>query len=174
MLADLPTIEIVGSEELQKRLEGIERATRGDRLVEPWERATEVVMRAAEEKAPNWRGVLKNSIDQEVILGGAGGGEVYPGAPLRGVTREDITGVVYSDEFYAPFQERGTDPYFPNVDALEEWADDHDITAYGLALIISGRGITPRKFFEEALIESEDAVFDLIGEAIAEIMEKPY
>lgn len=174
MLEPHVAVEIEGSEELQLRLEGIDRNLRGDRLVEPWERVVEFVVATAREYAPRWLGALYGSINGEVILGGAGGGGVYPKAPLRGVTREDITGVIYSDEFYAPFQERGTEPYFPSLEGLKEWAEDHDISPYYVATLIAERGIRPIKFFERAITEREDLIFDLIGRVIAEIMEEEY
>jgi len=169
-------VELKGSEELQRRLEGIERALRGDRLVEPWQRAVELIGASAVEKAPDWEGRLRASINYEVILGGPGEGGVYgePGTRLRGVEREDITGVVYTDVFYGPFQERGTDPYFPNLEALELWAEEHGKSAFEVALAISERGIIPLKFFEGALLENEDAVVELIDEVVARVMEQEY
>ena len=149
--------EIHGDEETRRSLEGIVRATRGDRLREPWERAVEFIASAVRDLVPEFQGVLKSSIDDQVVLEGT-----------------DITGMVYSDTLYAPFQERGADPYWPNIEALEDWADAHDTTAYVVARAIATRGLIPLKFAERALEQEENLVWDLIGDAIAQIIEAEY
>lgn len=160
MLAELPTIELIGDEELQRKLEGIRKNLRGDRLVEPWERVVEYVaneVRDIVREDVYWRGQLLGSIAEEVLHMGS-----------------EVTGVIYSDEFYAPFQERGTDRYFPNVEALEEWAEDHDVSPYIVALAISRRGLQPKKFMERGLKEQETMILELVGNVVAEIMEQEY
>lgn len=149
--------EITGDEEARRALVGVDRNLRGDRLREPWERATELTALEVRERVPHWRGHLLASIDEEVLQ-----------------EEDEILGVVYSDLFYTPFQERGTGPYFPNVDALEEWAADHDTDPWTVALAIFYRGIVPLKFFEQGLTESEQMIFDLIGHAVGEIVETGY
>lgn len=154
------TIELVGDEEAQRKLEGIRANLRGDRLVEPWERVVEYVadkVRDIVREDVYWRGTLFGSIKGDVLVEG-----------------DEISGIVYSDEFYAPFQERGTDPYFPNIEALEEWAEDHDISPFLVALAISDRGIRPVKFMERGLREQETVILELVGNVVAEIMEMEY
>jgi len=150
-------LEITGDEATRRSLEGIVRATRGDRLREPWERAVDLISMAVWNYAPYWRGELRASIAEEVIVEG-----------------DEIAGVVYSDLFFAPFQERGTAPYWPNVEALWAWADAHDISPYLVARAIANRGLLPLKFFERALTENENEVWALIDNAIAEIIEAEY
>lgn len=161
MLAELSiVIELIGDEEVQRALEGIRANLRGDRLVEPWERVVEYVANAVRDIVREdvyWRGRLLGSIEGEVIVLG-----------------DEITGVIYSDETYAPFQERGTDPYFPNIEALEEWAEDHDISPFLVARAISRRGLEPKKFMERGLKEQEEAILGLVGDVVAEIMETEY
>ena len=70
--------------------------------------------------------------------------------------------------------ERGVGPYWPNIDNLERWAIDHGGTAYGLALWISTHGLPALKYAEAAILEEENQIVELIGEAIAEIMEAKY
>ena len=154
------TIELIGDEEAQLRLQGIRANLRGDRLVEPWERVVEYVadrVREIVREDVYWRGSLLGSIEGEVLVLG-----------------DEITGIVYSDEKYAPFQERGTEPYFPNVEALEEWAEDHDISPFLVALAISRRGLEPKKFMERGLREQEANILELVGDVVAEIMEAEY
>lgn len=159
-MSEIITIELIGDEEAQRALEGVRANLRGDRLVEPWERVVEYVASAVRDIVREdvyWRGKLHGSIEGEVLVLG-----------------DEITGVIYSDEFYAPFQERGTDPYFPNVEALEEWAEDHDISPFLVALAISRRGLEPKKFMERGLKEQEATVLELVGDVVAEIMEAEY
>jgi hypothetical protein len=160
VLAELLTIELIGDEKVQRALEGIRENLRGDRLVEPWERVVEHVANAVRDIVRQdvyWRGRLYGSIEGEVLALG-----------------DEITGIVYSDELHAPFQERGTEPYFPNIEALEEWAEDHDISPFLVARAISQRGLEPKKFMERGLREQEETILELVGNIVAEIMEMEY
>lgn len=157
MLEPHITIELKGDEELLRVLEGIRKNLRGDRLIEPWERMTEMVATSAREKAPHDLGYLLAGINEEVIVEG-----------------DEIIGVVYNDIFYAPFQERGTGRYFPNLEALEEWAERHDTTPWVVALAIDRRGIIPIKFFEQAILVNKEEIVDLVGSVVIEIMEEEY
>lgn len=154
------TIELIGDVEAQRALEGIRRNLRGDRLVEPWERVVEYVADAIRDIIKGdayWQGGLLGSIEGEVLHSG-----------------DEISGIIYSDEFYAPFQELGRDPYFPNVEALEEWAEDHDMSAYYIATRIAERGLLPKKFMERGLREQEETILGLVGDVVAVIMEAEY
>jgi len=151
------SIELEGDEELLRRLAGIGRALKGDRLIEPWERMTEMVATSERDRAPHDLGFLLASINEDVIVEG-----------------DEITGVVYTDMFHAPFQERGTEPYFPNLEALEEWAERHDTTAWVVAMAIARRGIIPLKFAELSILENQEEIVDLVGSVVIDIMEKEY
>lgn len=151
------TIEIEGAKELIRVLEGVNRDLKGDRLLEAWERMVEMIGSSAREYAPFDLGYLFASIMEEVL-------EVADG-PL---------GVIYSDLPYAPFQERGTDPYFPNLYALEDWADRHGMSAWSVAIAILARGVPAKKFFEQSLLENQDEAFELVGNFIAGILQEEY
>lgn len=150
-------MEIKGSEALLRRLTGVHRKLKGDRLTEPWQRAVELVADSARGFAPRWQGDLAAGIEEEILVEG-----------------EDILGVIYDDEFYAPFQEFGTREYWPNIDAITDWADDHGVSPYVVARSIHNRGVPEIKFFERALEENVEAIGDLIGDAVAVILMEEY
>jgi len=149
--------ELVGSNKLLRLLTGVNRNLKGGRLRDAWEELTEMINIEARGNAPYSEGDLLISIEDEVL-----------------VSDDVITGVVFSDVLYAPFQERGTDVYFPNVDALEDWARLHGKTAWSVALSILGRGVPARKYFELTLVENEDEIVRLVGGVVAEILEREY
>jgi len=155
--ADHITVEIDGAEELISELARIDKDLSGAKALEVYERVVELVAGDARDRAPHDLGYLTAGIDEEV-----------------GLVEGDPAGLVFTDIYYAPFQERGTDPYFPNLEALEEWAERHDTTAWVVAMAILRRGLVPKKFFEEALTENVDDIYSYIGEGVAEIMEKEY
>lgn len=160
MLVEHLAIELIGREEVQRALEGTRANLRGDRLVEPWERVVEYVSDKVREiirQDVYWRGQLHGSIEGEVLVLG-----------------DEITGVVYSDEFYAPFQERGTNPYWPDQEALEEWAEDHDVSPFVVARAIADRGLEPKKFMELAFWEQGATILELVGDVIATVIEQEY
>jgi len=150
-------IKIQGSEELQKKFERIEKDLTGQRLFDAWVSAVELLAIGARQYVPNDLGYLLASIEEEVIQ-----------------QDEGYIGAVFSDLPYAPFQERGTDAYFPNLEALEEWAERHNTTAWVVAMAIRARGVLDRRFFERSLFEGEDDVFSLIGESVGQIIEREY
>jgi len=151
------TIELIGAQTLEEKLERLAELQKQGRMKEAFERAVEFLSDTVSTKAPDWNSDLRTSFDEEV-----------------GLIGEDMAGIVYSDKVYAPFQERGTAPYWPNLDNIEAWALAHGMTAYGLALLIAARGIVPLRYAEESLLEEENQIVELIGEAIAEIMEGSY
>jgi hypothetical protein len=156
-------IEIKGTEELRREFKRIEKDLTGKRLHEAWVNATELLSGGARHYAPNDLGYLLASILEEVIQQG-----------------EDLSGVVYSDvqaadgRFYAPIQERGTGTYFPNLEALEEWAERHGTTAWRVAMAIQARGVPAVRFFEKSLQENVNGVFSLIGDSVGQIIEREY
>lgn len=150
-------VELLGSQQLQSLLASVNPNLTGGRLMDAWEDVVELLNIAVRGAAPYDLGYLIASIDDEVIL-----------------DQGEITGVVFSDLFYTPFQERGTTPYWPNIDALEDWAIRHGTTAYVVARAIATRGIIPLKYFEQALMDSEDEIVQLVGQVVAEILEREY
>jgi len=157
MPTTLFTIEVVGAKKAQEHFEKVRAGLRGDRLIEPWQRAVELLRDAVSIGAPYWHGDLQASINEEVIQ-----------------EEGELTGVVFSDLFKAPILERGTAPYWPNIDALEEWALEHETTAFVVARYISDNGIKAYKYFEKALEDNKDEVHGLIGDYVARIIEKGY
>lgn len=151
------TIEIEGAKELLRVIEGVDRGLKGNRLREAWERMVEMIGSSAREYAPFDLGYLLASIMEEVL-------EID----------DELVGVIYSDLPYAPFQERGTDPYFPNLFALEDWADRHGMSAWSVAMAILARGVPAKKFFERSLLENQDEVFELVGNFVAELLQEEY
>ena len=157
MSIPIVTIELIGAQTLQEKLVRLAELQKAGRMKEAFERAVEYLSETVSDKAPDWLSNLKTSFEEEV-----------------GIVGQDMAGIVYSDEIYAPFQERGVAPYWPNIDNLEDWAIDHGGTAYGLALWISTMGIPALRYAEAALLEEENQIVELVGEAIAEIMEGAY
>ena len=152
-------VELLGSEEIQKRLGGLGNL-KGQRLKDAWEEMSSMVASAASDKVSEdvyWRGDLLGSIDHEVIVEG-----------------DEISSIIFADEPYAPFQERGVEPYWPNIDALEDWAADHGLTGYAVARAISVTGLEAQWFFRDTLLELEEDIVGKVGQVITEIMEKEY
>jgi len=150
-------IAITGDKKVAEEIARVRADLKGDRFIEPWERVVEMVATSARGYVPHWHGRLLASIEEEVFQ------------------KEDETiGVIYSDEFYAPPLERGTKPYFPNFEALEEWAEDHDTTTWIVAMAILTRGVLPLEFFKKSLVENADEAFQMIGEAVGQIIEGGY
>lgn len=156
MTIPILTVELIGKDSLVEKLKLIEELSKYNRMQEAWKTMVEIVAGTARAKAPYWRGDLAVSIEEEVRMDG-----------------ENMIGEVFTDLFYAPFQERGTDPYFPNVDNLIPWAGSTK-AAWGVALAIATRGLIPRKFFEKALLQEETTITGLVGDVVAEIMEGKY
>ncbi len=157
MKEDSPiTITLVGTSEALRYLTSLRKNLQPTRLTALWEEVTDLVRQEAEDKAPNWKGGLSAGIASAV--------SIDPKA-------SDIIGIVYSDTFYAPYQELGRDPFFPNLDAITEWATDKGLSPYLVAKIISRRGLKPKEFFKGALEEHEDEVIKLIGGGVVQIFE---
>jgi len=150
-------VEITGDEELAAELYRINSELKGQRLEDLWVSAIEVVSEPVREQVPRDLGYLAASIEEEVVH-----------------QEDDIVGVIYSDSHYAAPQERGTDPYFPNLDALEDWAERHDTTAWVVALAIQRRGLIPTNYLKDPLEQRADEVFEIIGEGVGVIIEGGY
>ena len=146
-------ITLEGLQPLLDKLKFLEDLKQSGHMQDAWQSMTELVEMAVRDKAPYWLGDLRASFDSESGLDGA-----------------DFYGLVFSDEVYAPYQEQGTNPFFPNLDAIEDWAVAHGMTAWELALIINARGIIGLKYAEESLIQEEANIIGLVGDAIAYIM----
>lgn len=157
MSIELITVEITGDAETAAELQRINSDLSGERLEDLWRSAVEVVSEVVRERVPRDLGYLAGSIEEEIIY-----------------VDEDIAGTIYSDRFYAPFQERGTDPYFPNVDALEDWAERRGLSVYVVCRAIASRGLEPRRYMTGPLEEKADEVFELIGGGVGQVIEGGY
>ena len=158
-------IELLGSEAVQALLADLQNLT-GPQKRDAWEEMAALVAAKVREdsrtypalpRTPEWRGDLIASIDHVIIVEG-----------------DDISAVIFSDQPYAAVQERGTDPYWPDIDALEPWAADKGYSAFAVARAISMSGIEAKWFFKDALEQSEDEIVSRVGQVIAEVMEKEY
>ena len=155
------TIELLGSQQVQAML-GQLAGLKGQRLKDAWEEMAELVETSARDKAPDWQGYLQESIKHEIIVAG-----------------DDIAAVIFSDRYYAPFQERGTPPATAGgprslLEGIEPWALDKGYSPFAVARAIALSGLEAKKFFEGALIENEDTIVGTVGQVITEIMEKEY
>ena len=151
-------VELLGDEEILKKFEELSEFHKSGRLEEAWERVIELVADAARDLAPEWERTLLSSIEEGEIL----------------IDGENVEGEVYTDSPYAAAQERGTDPYFPNLDNIADWAEDHDMSPWALALAIAANGLPERQFMENALTENELEIVELIGQAIGQVLEERY
>lgn len=152
-------IELLGSKQVQKQLAQIKRRlSSGTRMKDAFESAGELVAMDARDLAPEWRRDLYASIDNETIK-----------------DTDGFVAVVFSDREYAPPHERGTDAYWPQWSvSFIDWCRDHGMNPMYVARLIASRGLNPLKFFEQALRDDEDKIVELIGQAVADIVERTY
>ena len=157
-MREILTVEITGDKALLKKFRGTAAALKGPRMVELWERASELLRDAVVDMVPQWRRVLYTSIDEEPIQ----------------VQGDTMLATIYSDEVYAAVQERGTAPYWPNIDNIEAWALDHGMTAYVAARAIANSGVPATQYGLQALQDNAEAIFELTDEAVGMILEMEY
>jgi len=157
MTIPILTVELIGKDTLVEKLKLLEELSKYNRMQEAWEMMVELLAGTARSEAPyGVTGKLSASIEEEVRMDAG-----------------NMIGEVFSDLFYAPFQETGRDPFFPNVDNLVDWAGSRQ-AAWGVALAIATRGIIPQEFFQKALLAEETTITGLVGDVIVEIMEGAY
>lgn len=149
--------DLKGDEEVVQTLYTARELEKNARVKDAFEAAALLVLLAVQDNAPRWLGFLAASFDSEV-----------------GVVEEEPAAMVYTDIFQAPVHERGTDPYWPNIDNLEPWAADHGTTAFKVAAAIATRGIKKLKYGEESLRDLENEIVDLLGSAIGQVLEGNY
>lgn len=157
MTIGIVSLELTGNQTLEDKLLRLEELTQRGRLKEAWERMVELLGMTVRATAPAFDRDLIASFDEEV-----------------GMQDGEIAGTVFSNLVYAPFQERGTGPYFPNLDNIREWAEAKGGTAFGLALYIAEHGLKPTRYAERSLLQEENEIVALVGEVIAEILEESY
>ena len=156
---DALKIEIKGLKELQRKAEQMTRDLHGPPMLEAMRRATLVVQRAAKINAPVSDGRLRASITPEV----------------RAQARE-VVGVVGTNVKYAPYVEFGTRPHWPPFgpdSSLARWSHLHGIeNPYLVARGIAAHGTKAVKFLERAVTDNEEQIYRILGDAVAEIVDK--
>ena len=148
-------IEVKGLIETQKKLDQVARDLHGSPMIDAMQSATLIVTREARVNAPVDTGRLRSSITPEVRPHG-----------------NDVQGVVGSNVVYAPFQEVGTRPFWPRMDALATWASRHGTTAYLVALGISRHGIKDKRYLQKAFEDNRQRIIDIIERGVKGIVNK--
>lgn len=147
-------LEVENKEEVFKYLEGLNKNVRAKRLETTWENILELVLGSIKDYAPHWEGGISSNLASELSI-----------------EKEILSGIVFTDRRYAPYMERGVNPFFPNLDAITPWAEDHGFDPYCLALIIASRGLPALKFFEQGFMDVKDEVLNLVGDILVQIIE---
>ena len=115
----------------------------------PMRQATTIVTRDARLNAPVDTGRLRASIMPSVRSSSFG-----------------TVGVVGSNVEYAPYQELGTQPFWPPVAALETWARRHGMVAFLVARAIAQRGIRAKRFLQKAYNSNVNRINQLFNDYI--------
>jgi len=157
-LREILDVQITGDKALLKKYRGTAAALKGPRMKELWERASELIRDAVADMTPQWRRTLYASIDEEPIQ----------------VQGDTMLATIFTDTVYAAAQERGTAPYWPNIDNIEAWAFDHGMTAYVAARAIANSGVPAAQYALQALQDNAEEVYELTDEAVATILELEY
>lgn len=90
------------------------------------------------------------------------------GSILVEVTEDKLTAEIGPTQPYGPYVEFGTQPHWPPLDALEDWARKHGIPAFLVARAIARRGTFARPYLAPAF----DAVIGYFDADLAAIYEE--
>lgn len=150
-----------GLRETQRKLEQVVQDIHGQPVMNAIARGTLIVERKAKRNAPVDRGRLRASITPEV----------------RKKYADILEGVVGSNVEYAPYQELGTRPFWPPWNAIFRWAmrktkgDRRAAGAitYSVRRRIAKEGIKAKRFFQNALQDSQGQIRRLLQIAANEI-----
>lgn len=148
-------IEIRGLKEVQAKMEQVVRDLHGAPMLNGMRRATLVVQRSAKMFAPVDTGRLRASI-----------------TPAVETRAREVVGVVGSNVHYAPYVEFGTKPHWPPPGPIARWAHLHGIEAFVVMRAIATRGTKAVKYLERAVTENEQQIHDILGDAVAKIVEE--
>lgn len=156
-------VKISGLDEFYEKLDQISEDITGRPMGAAMAKATLVVTRAARISAPVDRGPLRASIVPQVV-----------------VRDPVVRGVVGSNVAYAPYQELGTRRFNPPWKPIFEWAmrkTKGDRKAAGaLAFVarrsIRARGIKPKRFLQNAVIENARRIYKIIGDTVGKIVRR--
>lgn len=122
-----------------------------------FERSTDELKQNIRDLTPQWHGGLRGDIQKEVDS-----------------SSPPTWAKVGTNLFYAIFVEMGTQPHWPPIKAIAEWANYHGIPPFLVARAISLHGTPAIKMFEEGTDNSMDAIDGFMqdaGEQIKEIWE---
>lgn len=152
-------IDLQGDKATMEAYQRLSRGMLGRYTIEAMERVVEYAEGRVVDVVPNDTGDLIANIDSDVEVDGP---------------RGELVGSVWSTLPYAPPQERGTEPYWPNIDNLDFWAERHNTTAFIVARAIARRGLLPKWFFLSALLDLAARPEHLVGPldvAIGQLIE---
>lgn len=150
--------KFTGFQHLLDGIDQFQEFNTNPRVRDTWDTIAEMVYNELVSRAP--RGITGDLVSSFVEESG-----LHQGTP---------TAIVFSDLLYAPFQERGTDPYWPNIDNLEDWASNHGLTGFQVAAAIAVRGIIARNYAKDTVVYLEDDITQLVGDVVAELLEGTY
>ncbi len=153
------SIDLRGDESVEEAYGKLRKGMLGKYTFEAMERVVEYAYGRVVEHAPQDLGELIANIDSDVEVEGA---------------RGELVGSVWSTLEYAPPQERGTEPYWPNIENLEAWAERHGTTAYVVARAIARRGLLPQWYYLSALVDLAAVPEHLVGpflDAVGKLIE---
>ena len=154
MTADL-NADVKGLVEFQRKMGQVVGDLRGQELQSGFEEAAMLVSNEAKRLAPIDTGGLRASITPDVRT-------------IAG----DIIAIVGTNKTYAPYQETGTDPFWPPLKALEVWARRHGTTAYVVARAIARRGIKGHHYLENGFKNNRTRIEKLIEGKVSKIVRK--
>lgn len=147
--------EVKGVKETEAKLQQVSDDLHGSPMEEGMRDATAIVLGTAKRYATVDTGRMRNSITPEVRNMGA-----------------TIQGVVGSNVVYAPYQELGTRPHWPPIQALTVWASRHGTTAYNVAKGIAIHGTKAVRFLQRGFEENRSRIIDRLDKAAKEIVNK--
>jgi hypothetical protein len=87
---------------------------------------------------------------------------------LAELTEDNLSAEIGPTEKYGPYVEFGTQPHWPPLEALEDWARKHGIPAFIVARAIARRGTFARPY----LAPAHDIVAAYFDEDLAKIYEE--
>lgn len=137
-------LEVKDLRKIQARFRGITKEVNQKIRLQTFRSALNI-QRTARNLVPVDTGRLKNSINVRMF---------------------GLVGVIYTNVDYSIYVEFGTRPHFPPVQALEGWAERHDISPFALALSIARRGTAPQPYMKPALDMEKDNYLKSINRII--------
>jgi len=145
-------IEIRGLKELQADLKRVQEQLPAA-LTRAVQNSALDMTRSARINAPIDRGALRSSIMPKTESG-----------------PQVIEGIVGTNREYGVYQELGTRPFWPNMDAIRAWALRKGIDPFLVARSIAMKGIKAKEYLLKAFNENKESSYRRILEAIEEVL----